>query len=527
MNMISHAAIEEQGLASSEQEHLSMPLLNKRILVIGGSRGPKSLSYWKIACEAGAESVLVAINPNHVPALTKDMQSLPLNVLCKIRLIPIARLTAHVTGVSNDIAGEIIKGNGGILAIDACITFQDDMLQVTADLANIFNVPACDQVGMGCTINKHKFRQALSHDDKLGNIAFSTLEEFLAGAAPSNLQFPVVIKPSEGCGSSGVFIIQSMDELHKAKAAYDIDRVGRNLPIHGYEDWLVEEFLEGPELGVELIMSEGEAVFASVMEATKTPPPLFQGTGRFYPTSLGRDADDIIASECIRAAKLLGLNNSVIDIDCKWVPGRGMIFIEINSRMGGHSVGLMHENIFGINLVLEHFRVGCGKVTSTLAATEPTGLCTSVDDDVVEGHNHDHTSVSLPEHFYTRIVLSEKSGVFVMENKHFKDRLLEELPDYLKPLLRDARLGKETGSRVNSDIMPVIMGFVLANGSNTEEAKSNAEQLRVHASRLINDNIIVVPPATTKDVSICEPIDSFSMGLVEGQVEVIESFVSS
>jgi hypothetical protein len=526
--MISNTAIEQGGLVSSEREHLSMPLQNKRILVIGGSRGPRSLSYWKIACEAGAESVIVAINPNHVPALTEDMQSLPLSVLCKIRLIPIARLTAHVTGASNDIAGEIIKACGGILAIDACITFQDDMLQVTADLANIFNVPSCDQVGMGCTINKHKFRRALAHDDKLGNIAFSTLEEFLVGTAPSNLKFPVVIKPAEGCGSSGVFIIHSMEELHKAKTSYDHDRFVRNLPIHGNENWLVEEFLEGPELGVELIMSDGEAVFASVMEATKTPPPLFQGTGRFYPTSLGRDADDVIASECIRAAKLLGLNNSVIDIDCKWVPGRGMIFIEINSRMGGHSVGLMHENVFGINLVLEHFRVGCGKVTSTLASTlaptsDATVLYTRAEDDYeLVSHDHDNVIAPVSEHFYTRIVLSEKSGVFVMENKHFKDRLMEALPDYLKPLLRDARLGKESGSRVNSDIMPVIMGFVLANGSSTEEAKSNAEQLRIHASRLINDNIIVVP---VKDISMSEPNDSIALGLVEGQVEVIESLV--
>jgi glutathione synthase/RimK-type ligase-like ATP-grasp enzyme len=512
--MISPTAVYEQGLASSEREHLSMPLQNKRILVIGGSRGPRSLAYWKVACDAGAESVLVAINPNHIPNLTEDMQSLPLNVLCKIRLIPIARLTSHVTGASNDIAGEIIKACGGILAIDACITFQEDMLQVTADLANIFNVPACDQVGMGCTINKHKFRQALAHDVKLGNIAFSTLEEFLAGAAPSNLQFPVVIKPSEGCGSNGVFITHSMDELHKAKASYDRDRLSRNRVLLSNEDWLVEEFLEGPELGVELIMSDGEAVFASVMEATKTPPPLFQGTGRFYPTSLGRDADDIIASECIRAAKLLGLNNSVIDIDCKCVPGRGMIFIEINSRMGGHSVGLMHENVFGINLVLEHFRVGCGKVTSTLAAVESAALYTSSEDDL---GRHDYIA-SMPEHFYTRIVLSEKSGIFVMESKHFKERLLEVLPEYLKPLLRDARLGKESGSRVNSEIMPVIMGFVLANGGSTEEARSNAEQLRIYASRLINDNIIVVPMKDV-DMSVANEL------VVEGQVEVLESLV--
>jgi hypothetical protein len=70
------------------------------------------------------------------------------------------------------------------------------------------------------------------------------------------------------------------------------------------------------------------------------------------------------------------------------------------------------------------------------------------------------------------------------------------------------------------NIMPVIMGFVLANDGSTVEIRSNAEQLWIHASRLINDNIM---PA--KGVRICEPINSFSMGLVEGQMEVIESFL--
>jgi len=99
---------------------------------------------------------------------------------------------------------------------------------------------------------------------------------------------------------------------------------------HRFQSWLVEEYLDGPEMGVELIMFHGECYFASVMEVSKTPPPFFQGIGRFVPCSLGIDEQNELVREAITVAKLLGLHNTVLDIDAKYIPGRG----PVSNRIG-------------------------------------------------------------------------------------------------------------------------------------------------------------------------------------------------
>jgi len=98
----------------------------------------------------------------------------------------------------------------------------------------------------------------------------------------------------------------------------------RDFP-HRFDSWIVEEYLDGPEMGIELIMFQGQCYFASVMEVSKTPPPFFQGIGRFVPSSLGDDEHYELLREAITIAKLLGLNNSVLDIDAKYIPGRGPV----------------------------------------------------------------------------------------------------------------------------------------------------------------------------------------------------------
>ena len=98
----------------------------------------------------------------------------------------------------------------------------------------------------------------------------------------------------------------------------------RDFP-HRFESWIVEEYLQGPEMGIELIMFKGHCYFASVMELSKTPPPFFQGIARFVPCSLGDEEQQELVREAVTIAKLLGLNNTVLDIDAKYIPGRGPV----------------------------------------------------------------------------------------------------------------------------------------------------------------------------------------------------------
>jgi len=189
------------------------------------------------------------------------------------------------------------------------------------------------------------------------------------------------------------------------------------------------------------------------METPKTPPPFFQGVARFYPSSLGSAKDQEIMQECIAAAKRLGLNNSVLDIDAKYIDGRGPVILEINCRMGEKSVGLMHEEVFGINLVTQHLRCGCG--------LEPGDL-------------HGSLRCPLPAASYAKLVLANRSGVLRnLTFDSFYNSVRDVLPDDTKDYLKAARLAVQPGHKVsagNGKLCPPIMAIVVSEGSTLEEA---------------------------------------------------------
>ena len=149
--------------------------------------------------------------------------------------------------------------------------------------------------------------RSFQREHDFGRALYSNIFDFFNGNAPTELQFPLMIKPTEGVGSRGVFLVESKEEMLVKMVLLHFDDVTA-------DQWMIEEYLEGPELGVQLVMSNGECIFASVMEATKTPLPLFQGTGRFYPTLLGRQRNEEVVNECVCAAKALGLNHIASEI---------------------------------------------------------------------------------------------------------------------------------------------------------------------------------------------------------------------
>jgi biotin carboxylase len=431
-------------------------LEGKRILILGARNGARSVSYFTAARKEGA-FVCAAMLPQHEASISRLIQQESSEISSGIQLLVVPDLSSEDT--SNNIAAALIKRAGA--SFDGCVTFQEDLVQLNADLCAIFELPGCDPKGVEATVNKYKFRQRLA-ELNLGSAYCATLENFLLGNKPTGLIFPVVLKPAEGAGSEGVFLVHSMANLLERIEMYERKNPDR------YEEWMVEEYLQGPELGVELIMSRGECLFASVMECSKTPPPIFQGTGRFYPTSLGSAKDQETIQECISAATLFGLDNSVIDIDCKHMgEGRGPVILEINCRMGGHSVGLMNQECFGVNLVTENFRCGCGVKTAVNCDITPPPAC------------------------FTKLVLSKKSGVLTNLNSDtFFNVLRDYLPENLKKKLKAARLGRDAGFYVDSDVMPAILAFVYAEGNTLTEAEANAKSLKKYASRLVNAHIL-------------------------------------
>jgi len=98
----------------------------------------------------------------------------------------------------------------------------------------------------------------------------------------------------------------------------------------------------------------------------------FQGTGRSFPSSVSPMVQAVVASHCIAAATALGLTSGVLDMDVRYSESSGPRVLEVNARMGGGSVSVMHSLAYGLDLVEVHLRALLGCPVQHLAALMPT-----------------------------------------------------------------------------------------------------------------------------------------------------------
>ena len=243
-----------------------------------------------------------------------------------------------------------------------------------------------------------------------------------------------------------------------------------------HQEWMVEEYISGPELGVELIIVNGTCVFSSLMECEKTAPPCFQGIGRFFPSRLPPAQQEQVLQECIRAAHYLHLDHGVIDIDVKYESKqghRGPLILEINSRMGGNSVGFMHNAIFGIELVEHVLLCGCQM------AIPP--------------------EIFLPKSkaAYAKMILAQTNGTLHndINSQLFTTKLKEALGD-ASPLLTSARCTATSGAPVfgTNDIkdVPTILGVVVATGDTLDDAHTKVNLIHTTATLVLNSYVVPI-----------------------------------
>ncbi|KNC78707.1 hypothetical protein SARC_08879, partial [Sphaeroforma arctica JP610] len=128
-------------------------------------------------------------------------------------------------------------------------------------------------------------------------------------AVVERVGLPLVMKPSSGAGSDGVFKCSSMEEVYtnydrviKEMSENDTFLINAGLTIL----LIVEEYIDGDEFDVDVLMYDGEAVYANIIDNWPTMEPTFLETGSNCPTSYGpKEAQQLkdYAVDCVRAMK--------------------------------------------------------------------------------------------------------------------------------------------------------------------------------------------------------------------------------
>ena len=166
------------------------------------------------------------------------------------------------------------------------------------------------------------------------------------------VSFPCIMKPTDSSGSRGVVLVESLLELEK-EYSYTKNNSRQGAVI-------IEEYMVGPEVSVEVMTVKGEVVVLQVTDKLTTGAPHFVEMGHSQPSRLGDENVSKIKELAKKAVKAVGIENGPAHVEIM-LTKEGPKMVELGARMGGdcittHLVPLST----GIDMIKATIETACG-----------------------------------------------------------------------------------------------------------------------------------------------------------------------
>ncbi|MFH1725077.1 MAG: ATP-grasp domain-containing protein [Elusimicrobiota bacterium] len=250
---------------------------------------------------------------------------------------------------------EELEKRGLGAALDGITSFWEDDVPLTADLSERLGLPHFPHWSAVVARDKSATRNLMK---KAGlptpRYAYVGSAEDLEKAL-DKVGFPAVLKPASGAEARFVTEVRSKPEAREAWAALRgrIAELSKTDGAFSQEaGFVLEQFLDGDEVDVDLVMRGGKPVFSSVTDNWPTRRPHFLATGSSLPSHLPEESRRRLAELAVKTARVLGLDDGVFHIEAK-MTADGPRIIEVNARMGGAYVADWVRTVWGVDLVEE------------------------------------------------------------------------------------------------------------------------------------------------------------------------------
>ncbi|MFE5847618.1 ATP-grasp domain-containing protein [Streptomyces niveus] len=179
--------------------------------------------------------------------------------------------------------------------------------------------------------------------------------------------FPVIVKPRAQAGSAGVMRADTPAEVREAFARASTETV-LGLDAYGPQGVLVEEFLHGPEISVEVaVLGRGDSRIIAVTRKTVGPPPTAQEYGHCVDARDPLLGDPELARLITAATDAVGVTRGCLCIEVM-LTARGPRIVEINGRPGGDLLHVLIDEALGLDLA----RIAADIATGTPPQLDPT-----------------------------------------------------------------------------------------------------------------------------------------------------------
>lgn len=281
-------------------------------------------------------------------------------------------------------------------AIVVNITSEEDVLRVAREERIDGVIHPCSEVSMnvmgrlndelglsGITreqairaTNKHLMREAFEKGDApspksiLTKSVEDAWEQFMKFAGDG------ILKPSRNSGSRGIAKVIKLSSNEENTSKEEFCRL-YDIALNESRDKsvLLEQFIEGPEFSIEIIVWNGKVNVLTVTDKKTTGAPHFVELGHNQPSCYSPVEVETLKAAAVSGVKALGVNNCACHAEAKLMDGKAYL-MEIGARLGGDfiSTELTHLST-GIDMVAAAINVALGVEPDLNPKEEPKGVC--------------------------------------------------------------------------------------------------------------------------------------------------------
>ncbi|MDM5328180.1 ATP-grasp domain-containing protein [Neobacillus sp. CF12] len=310
----------------------------KSIVFLGTNKTGSSYEGIKAAKRLGYETILLTNRTIFVEEREDYIE------IDDVRLINMSDTDEILSAITN----LIVEGK----KVDCFISFLDEYVYLAAMLTNfICHTPLTFEPLkiMSDKISTRKylagksytpFFKVLSSPEKIDN-EVNELKD----------QFPLIIKSPQSNGSKDVILVEN--GWGCKKAVKQLHRKNSELPI------LIEEYLEGPQYLVEVVVFQSTITIAAIVEQDVTKGERFIITGYSISPELTLEQLPGLKETVYSIIEDFQVRNGTCHLEIK-LTKKGWKLIEINPRMAGGAMNRMIEEAFGYDLAEQTIRLFAG-----------------------------------------------------------------------------------------------------------------------------------------------------------------------
>jgi biotin carboxylase len=246
--------------------------------------------------------------------------------------------------------------------LSACLSLIDPFVSYASRISTELGLFPASVEALSIMENKANVREHLHH---LPSSPFYSTLDMNESVFDLNQDqgdvWPLIIKPSVSNGSKHIMLAKTPSEFSEG-----INLIRRK---HPDMNLLIEEFVEGPQYLIEVLVYKQEVNIIAVVEQELGSN--FIITGYAFPAKLDAHEFQALHDRIIEIVKCIGLENGSCHLEMRNVNGEWKL-IEMNPRMSGGAMNQLIEEGTGINLIREIIRMNLGQFPDISAAfTKP------------------------------------------------------------------------------------------------------------------------------------------------------------